>query len=99
MWPSAGLPVAMLAVRSVDPMIRGKNLKRPARMEGIQAQNTAVVVSRVDQNVVGMLSHVGSAVKPNVRRLSRRTIEVMTTLQWGQYYQQKKIIKCTRKDW
>jgi hypothetical protein len=49
-------------------------------MEGMQAQNMAVVVSKVDQNVVGILSHVGSAVKPNVRRLSRRTIEVMQTL-------------------
>lgn len=58
-------------------------------MEGMQAQNMAVVVSRVDQNVVGILSHVGSAVKPNVRRLSKRTIEIMQTLRWEQYCQQK----------
>jgi asparagine synthetase A len=49
-------------------------------MAGIQAQNIAVVVSRVDQNVVGMLSQVGSAVRPNVRRLSSRTMEVIHTL-------------------
>jgi hypothetical protein len=30
------------------------------------------------------LSHVGSAVKPNVRRLFRRIIEVMQTLWWEQ---------------
>ncbi len=58
----------------------GKNLRRHARIEGMQAQNTAVVVSRVDQKVVGILSHVGSAVKPNVRRLFRRMIEVIQSL-------------------
>ena len=67
-------------------------------MEGMQAQNMAVVVSRVDQKVVGMLSHVGSAVKPNVRRLSRRTIEVMQTLFCEQYCQWKKRVKHAREE-
>ena len=46
----------------------------------MQQQKIAVLVSIVDQNVVGILSHVGSAVSPNVLRLSRRIIEVITTL-------------------
>jgi len=71
---------SMLIERPVDPRNLLKNFTRPTRMEGIQAQNMAVVVSRVDQKVAGILSHVGSAVKPNVRRLSRRIAEVMQTL-------------------
>lgn len=67
--------------RFVDgPRILGKNRTTPARTAGIQAQKMAVVVSRVDQNVVGMLSQVGSAVKPKVLRLSRRIMEVTQTL-------------------
>ena len=63
------------------PMTFGNKRTRPARMAGMQAQNIAVVVSKVDQNVVGTLSHVGSAVIPNVRRLPSRTIDVMQTLE------------------
>lgn len=65
------------------PMTLGKKRTRPARIAGIQAQNIAVVVSRVDQNVVGILSHVGSAVRPNVRRLYSLTMDVMHTLDKG----------------
>jgi hypothetical protein len=60
--------------------ILGKTLIIPARMAGIQEQKIAVLVSSVDHNVVGILSHVGSAVSPNVLRLSRRIIEVIQTL-------------------
>jgi hypothetical protein len=62
------------------PSILGKKWITPARIAGMQQQKIAVLVSAVDQNVVGILSHVGSAVSPNVLRLSRRIIEVITTL-------------------
>jgi len=55
-------------------------LANAARNVGMQAQNIAVVDSSVDQNVVGTLSHVGSAIKPKVRRLSSRTMAVKQTL-------------------
>jgi hypothetical protein len=56
-------------------------------MAGMQEQMMAVLVSNVDQNVVGILSHVGSAVSPNVLRLSRRAIEVIQTLKLAICYQ------------
>jgi hypothetical protein len=69
-----------LGARTVSITL-GNKRTRPARIAGMHAQNMAVVVSSVDQNVVGMLSHVGSAVRPNVRRLSSRIIDVMQTLE------------------
>jgi len=71
------------------PSIFGENWIMPARIAGMQAQKMAVLVSNVDQNVVGILSHVGSAVSPNVLRLSRRIIEVMQTLKLEMCYQRK----------
>jgi hypothetical protein len=58
----------------------GKRRIKPPRIGGMQAQVTAAVVSRVDQKVVGKLSHVGSAVRPNVWILHRRMIEGIQTL-------------------
>ena len=49
-------------------------------MLGKHVHNMAAVVSSVVHRVVGMLSHVGSAVRPKVRSVERRTIEVMQTL-------------------
>jgi hypothetical protein len=60
--------------------ILGKKWITPARIAGMQQQKIAVLVSAVDQNVVGILSHVGSAVNPNVLRLARRIMEVIATL-------------------
>ncbi len=51
------------------PSILRQNRIMPARIAGMQAQRTAVHVSNVDQKVVEILSHVGSAVSPNVLRL------------------------------
>jgi hypothetical protein len=48
----------------VVPNTVGKARSRPARMLGRQVHTTAVVVSRVVQKVTGILSHVGSAVRP-----------------------------------
>lgn len=53
---------------------------KPPRMGGMQAQVMAAVISMVDQNVVGTLSQVGSAVRPKVRRLQRRTMDKIQTL-------------------
>lgn len=47
----------------------GNSRTRPARIEGMQAQNTAAVVSRVDQKIVGTLFQVGSAVSPKFLRV------------------------------
>ena len=58
----------------------GKTRIKPPRMEGMQAQLTAAVVSRADQKVVGTLSRVGSAVRPKVWRLQRRVIDKIQTL-------------------
>ncbi len=65
----------------------GKKRIIPARMAGMQEQIMAVLVSNVDQKVVGILSHVGSAVSPNVLRLSRRAIEVIQTLKLAMCHQ------------
>jgi hypothetical protein len=70
----------VLGARVTVSITLGNRRTSPARIAGIQAQNMAVVVSSVDQNVVGMLSQVGSAVRPNVRRLASRIIDVMQTL-------------------
>jgi hypothetical protein len=58
------LPPLELLKKLVLPNTLGNNLTRPARIEGMQAQNTAAVVSIVDQKIVGTLFHVGSAVSP-----------------------------------
>jgi len=71
--------VSLVRVKVV-PQTLGKKWTRPARMAGSEAHSMAAVVSSVDQKVVGMLSHVGSAVRPKVLRLCRRIIEVMHTL-------------------
>src|SRR5437762_2695925 len=42
----------------VNSMVLWEILAKPARNVGMQAQNIAVVDSKVDQNVVGTLSHV-----------------------------------------
>jgi hypothetical protein len=53
----------------VVPNTVGKTRSRPARMLGRQVHTTAVVVSRVVQKVTGILSHVGSAVRPKDLRV------------------------------
>ena len=50
-------------------------------MVGRQEHSKAVVVSKVVQNVIGMLSQVGSAVRPKVLMVYSRTIEVTHTLE------------------
>jgi hypothetical protein len=62
------------------PQTFGKALTKPARIAGIQAHVTAAVVSKIDQKVVGTLSHVGSAVRPKFRRLQMRMIDIIQTL-------------------
>jgi hypothetical protein len=64
----------------VEPKTWGNRWRRPARIVGRQEHSIAVVVSIVVQNVIGMLSQVGSAIKPKVLIVYRRTMEVMQTL-------------------
>ena len=51
------------------PNTEGNASSRPARILGRQVHTTAVVVSRVVQKVTGILSHVGSAVRPKDLRV------------------------------
>jgi hypothetical protein len=52
-----------------------------AQIVGRHAQTMAAVVSTQDQNVVGTFLPGWSAVKPKARRLERRIMETMQTLQ------------------
>ena len=61
--------VTVLLKKLAPPKTFGNSLTSPARIAGMHAQKTADVVSRVDQNIVGILSHVGSAVNPKFFRL------------------------------
>ena len=65
---------------SRDPSTAGKSRINPALILGRQAHTTARVVSIVVQKVTGILSQVGSAVRPNHLRVERRIIEAIQTL-------------------
>jgi hypothetical protein len=58
----------------------GKRMAMPARMAGRHAQKMAVVVSMVDQMVMGTLEKVASMVMPKDWRLLRRMMDVRHTL-------------------